>query len=79
MSVRVCMHVCVCVCMCGDTHKLFVIQGGPGGQRVGESSFPGLYHGLKTKGVKYLPYEKIIDKTRWSENRKNICFSFFKY
>lgn len=32
-----------------DTYKLFVIQGGPGGQRVGKASFPGLYHRLKTK------------------------------
>lgn len=32
-----------------DTYKLFVIQGGTGGQRVGKASFPGLYHRLKTK------------------------------
>lgn len=39
----------VCVCVYLSTHKLFVFQGGPSGQCVGESSFPGLYHRLETR------------------------------
>lgn len=56
---KVCMVVCDCKCKLRfverkkkTTHKLFVFQGGPSGQRVGESSFPGLYHRLETRGKK---------------------------